>query len=71
MLLLIEDRLISGLRIKVYDGRIIEAQAEVRWSQHKEKKNGYISGMKFVHLSPESSAAIKGFIQELDETLGL
>ena len=62
---------VSGLHIKVYDGRIIEAQAEVRWSQHKEKKNGYISGMKFVHLSPESSAAIKGFIQELDETLGL
>lgn len=62
---------VSGLQIKVYDGRIIEAHAEVRWTQFKEKKNGYASGMKFVHLTPDSAAAIKGFLQELDETLGL
>lgn len=62
---------VSGLQIKVYDGRIIEANAEVRWIQRKEKKNGYIAGMKFVNLTSESKAAIDGFLQELDETLGL
>lgn len=62
---------VSGLRIKVYDGRVIEAHAEVRWTQYKEKKKGYASGMKFVHLTPASATAIAEFLQELDETLGL
>lgn len=60
-----------GLKITLQNGAMIEAVADVRWSKHKERKNGYLSGIKFTHLAPEFHDHIKAFLAELDNTLGL
>ena len=60
-----------GLKITLDNGAMIEAVAEVRWSKHKERKNGYLSGVKFTHLAQEFHERIKAFLAELENTLGL
>lgn len=59
------------LNIKLYDGAVIETQSEARWTQHKEQKNGYLTGALFTHIDPANRKRIVAFLKELDETMGL
>jgi c-di-GMP-binding flagellar brake protein YcgR len=59
------------LTIKTYDGSAIAAMAEVRWSQHKESKGGYLIGVQFTHLDPNNREHLLRYLRELDENLGM
>ena len=60
-----------GIKILLNNGATVEAVAETRWSKHKERKNGYLSGVKFTHLAPEYHQRITAFLADLEGTLGL
>lgn len=59
------------LGVKIYDGSIIEAQAQVRWSKYKEAKDGYATGAEFTQIDAKNLKRLKTFLTELDATLGM
>jgi len=60
-----------GVRVQLYDGSNIEADSEVRWSKHKERKDGYALGVEFVEMDARNEKRLNHFLAELDATLGL
>jgi hypothetical protein len=58
-------------RIKLYDGKEILGLAEVRWVKQKESARGYAVGTQFSRIDAENLQRIRGFLMEMDSTLGM
>jgi len=61
---------IMHLVIQLYDGKMIEAQGEVRWVRQKESHHGYTLGVKFTHIDPSNKEHVANFIEQLVGSLG-
>ena len=61
---------IMHLVIQLFDGKMIEAQGEVRWVRQKESHHGYTLGVKFTHIDPNNREHVANFIEQLEATLG-
>lgn len=57
--------------IKTYEDARIVAMVEARWTQHKEQKGGYIVGVKFAHIDPDSRGRLVKYLRDLDANAGL
>lgn len=57
--------------IKLYDGKAIEAEAEVRWAKYKDQKEGWAVGVEFTDMDAKNEKRLAAFLAELDATLGL
>ncbi len=57
--------------VKLYDGSIIEADSEVRWTSFKEQKQGYAIGVQFVSIDERNQRRLHNFLSEIDATLGM
>jgi len=53
------------------DEGLIEATAEVRWSQRKDAKQGYAMGIQLSGMDERNQQRLKDFLAKLDSTLGL
>jgi c-di-GMP-binding flagellar brake protein YcgR len=61
---------IMYLAIQLFDGKMIEAQGEVRWVRQKDSHHGYTLGVKFTHIDPANKEHVANFIEQLEATLG-
>lgn len=61
----------ARIGVKLYDGTMIEADSEVRWTSFKEQKQGYAIGVQFVSIDDRNQKRLHRFLADLDSSLGM
>ena len=59
------------LGVVIYDGSVIESQADVRWSAPKPAREGYAIGLEFADMDEKNRKRLGTFLAELAATLGM
>ncbi len=57
--------------IKLYDGKSVEADAEIRWNSPKPQKEGFALGVQFTEIDDKNRKRLSKFLTDLDNTLGM
>ena len=57
--------------ITLESGAKIQATGVVRWTKAVSQREGFASGVQFSSIEAKAKKQIRGFLKELDETIGL
>ena len=60
-----------SLVLKLSKGKQLGTHGMVRWTKSVQKKGGYASGVQFAELNKKDLKAIRAFLKEMDDTVGL